>query len=242
MKTDTLFFVKAVMVLSLMLCIMTWFGTRDIRTQWLNVPPVPSEFKAVGMGLGDKQFSHRAIGIMLQNFGNTGGRFIPLKDYNYERLADWLRLQQKLDPTSNFTPFLASYYFGATQNPEALRPIINYLAIAGEKTEGEKWRWLAHAVYLSRFKLKDNKLALELAYKLAAIPNEDMPVWARQLPANILKDRGEKEAAMELILNILSESGDKLHPNEVNALNDYMCRQILDEEDAKRHDFCNNIP
>lgn len=241
MKDASLLHIKIIMGLVLCLSLISWAATRSMQTKWNNVPPAPSYFKASSMGLGDNQLTYRMIGTTLQNFGNTGGRFMPLKDYNYDRLGDWLNLQYALDPKSNFTPNLAAYYFSSAQNPDMLRPIINYLGAAGDSAEDGKWRWLAQAVYLSRFKLKDYDLALTLAYKLAAIPNPKMPVWARQLPANVLNDKGEKEAALEMIQQIIESSGASMHPNEINALNDYMCMQILDEKDAALHSFCDDV-
>ncbi|MGH1398997.1 MAG: hypothetical protein ACRBCT_07265 [Alphaproteobacteria bacterium] len=215
----------------------TWQNTKNIQARWTNVPPTPKASFASSIGLGDAQFAYRIYSLMLQNSGNTGGRFVALKDYNYERLGKWFFLQNMLDSRSDFIPLLAAYYFGASQDSSKIRPVIEYLGVAGNSAEKEKWRWLAQAVYLARFKLKDTDLALKLAYKLAAIDNPDMPIWARQMPANVLNQKGEKQAALEIITGILKASGDKIHPNEVNALLDYACDQIL-EGDSKKLDMC----
>ena len=99
-------------------------------------------------------------------------------------------------------PYIASFYFGALDDTtEKLRPLIHYLYEVGNAAEGEKWRWLAHAVYLARFKLQDLDLAYKMALDLAALANQDgsdLPNWARQMPAFILNAKGDKQAAMAI--------------------------------------------
>ncbi|MCB1563972.1 MAG: hypothetical protein KDJ75_10395, partial [Alphaproteobacteria bacterium] len=214
-----------------------WRAVRHTQAQWTNVPPVPSVAAASMITLGDSQFAYRVIGLMLQNFGDSGGRHTPLKDYDYERLGAWFMLQEALDPRSNFTPLLA-VFFGASQDPTLIRPVIKYLEVAGNKTEGEKWRWLAHATYLARYKLKDMDLGYEIAVKLANLPDKDMPIWTRQMPAYVLNSRGDKEAALEIMLEILKSGLGKLDPTEVNTTVDYICTQILEEKEALNYPLC----
>ena len=80
-----------------------------------------------------------------------------------------------------------------------------------------------------------------MADELAALPNDDMPGWARRMKVNVLNQKGEKQAALELMLGILKDKADPLHPNEVNAMVAYICEQILDPEEAKSHSLCKNI-
>ncbi len=230
-----------VLYLALALNIALWFHARSFTSRWTNVPPVPSQISATASGLGDHQFAYRIIGIMLQNLGDTGGRTTGLAEYDYEELSKWFLLEHRLDPHSNFIPFLAAFYFGGTKNPEKLRPLIEYLRVAGNSTEGEKWRWLAHASYLARFKLNDYDLALELANKLAQLPKDDMPAWTRNMPALVLNARGDREAAFNMLLEILKSSADKMHPNEVNATRDYICTRILTLEEAAANPLCENL-
>ena len=218
-----------------------WLYSKDTKSQWLNVPPVPSEISAVSSTLGDKQFASRVISMMIQNLGSTGGRITPIKDYDFEKLGGWFMLNHSLDPNANIIPFMAAYYFGSSQDPPKIRPVIDYLRVAGNSTEGEKWRWLAQAIYLSRFKLKDLNLAIEMSEELAALEKQDMPAWTRHLKVSVLNQQGEKEAALKLMIDILKEKSDKIHPNEVNAMVAYICEQILDPAAAKSHDLCKDI-
>lgn len=240
-RAKTISILKTALVLAVLSNIAFWFYSRDMKAQWLNVPPVPPKISAVAPALGDVQFASRLISVMIQNLGSTGGRITPIKNYDFEKLGDWFTLHYDLDPHSNLVPYMAAYYFGASQDPTKIRPVIEYLRIAGKSPEGEKWRWLAQAVYLARFKLKDYELAAEMADELASIPNEEMPGWTRHLKVNVLNQTGEKQAALELMLAILKDRADKLHPNEVNAMVAYICEQILDPEEAKSHSLCSNI-
>lgn len=232
---------KIALSLAVLLNLAVWYYARPIKAEWINVPPVPSTFSAAAGALGDKQLAYRTQAIFLQNLGSNGGRVTPIKNYNFERLAQWFFLGHALDPRADALPFLAAFYYGGSQDPTKIRPVLEYLKIAGNSAEGDKWRWLAHGAYLARFKLKDPDLALEMAQILSAIPNPDMPVWARQMPANILNDQGEKEASLQLMLGLLKTGSETLHPNEVNAMIDYICERILNENEAMQFDLCNNI-
>lgn len=217
--------------------VFSW-QARDLQAAWANVPPVPTEEGATILALGDRQFAYRSIGIMIQNLGDTGGRTTPLYEYDYERLAEWFFLEHKLDPRADFIPLLAAYYFGATQTPEELDPVIEYLAVAGQRPEPQKWRWLAQAVYLARFRRGDLDKALELAHILASLYREGMPGWTRQMPAFIAAATGDKETALAIMTAILRDDGDKLHPNEINFMIDFICTRLLQGEEAATYPLC----
>lgn len=211
---------------------------RGIKSAWANVPPVPAGNTASMLALGDKELAYRMIGITLQNLGDSGGDVTPLKDYDYDRLGQWFYLEDKLDPHSNFVPLLAAYYYGSTQNPAQLDPVIDYLKMVGMRPEGQKWRWLAQAVYLARFRQHDFKKARGLADTLAASYRPGMPSWTLQMPAFIATDEGDKKAAYDIMISILKDSSDKLNPNEVNFMVWYICSQILDKTEASANPLC----
>lgn len=215
---------------SLILTILLWKHSHTIQAEWSNVPPVPSIQFAGSSGLSDNQFAYRMNGIMLQNLGSVGGQGINLREYNYSQLSDWFLLQDSLDEVSNFMPFLAAYYYGAVDTPEKLRHIFDYLTVVGTRPYGDKWRWLAHGVFLARYTVKDNSKALEMAHILAQNKDPDIGVWARQLPALIYQAEGDTEEAYNVMMNILKDSIDELHPNEINFMRDYICNTILKEK------------
>ncbi len=232
----------SIFIVLLISMILSWFWTKDLKAQWLNVPPVPSENRASFIALGDKQAAYRYYTIMLQNLGNTGGHFQSLKNYNYEKLKSWFFILDKLDPQSDAVPLLAAYYFGAVNDKEKLEYIYDYLSVVGQRPEGEKWRWLGHAVFLARHISQDTEKALELAYLLADNKSPDLGDWAKQMPAFILADTGDTQAAYEIMMNILISNVDNLHPNEINFMTDYICNTVLkDDNTIEKPEFCSDL-
>lgn len=217
---------------------MFWFYARDIKPHWEQVPPVPQQKYAAVSTLGDAQMAFRAAGVMLQNFGDTGGRSTATKDYDFDRLSAWFYFLDRLDPHSNFIPMLAAFYYGASQEPEKLDPVIDYLKTVGLREGDEKWRWLLQATYLARFRQKDTDKALELAELLANHPNEDRPHWSYQMPVFVLQEMGDKEAAYNLIINLLKDKAEDLHPTEVNFMLYHLCERILTPEQKLKHELC----
>jgi uncharacterized tellurite resistance protein B-like protein len=64
----------------------------------------------------------------------------------------------------------------------------------------------------------DSDLALKLAYKLRNMPNSaTFPQWARDMPAFVLANKGDKAAAIELMENMLATDKNML-PEEINTL------------------------
>src|SRR5688572_18893035 len=116
--------------------IFVWAQIKDVRARWMNVPPITTEQVVTAFTLGDAQLAYRTIGLMLQNFGDSGGRVTAFRDYDYERLAAWLHLETELDPVSNYAPFLAAYYFSAVDNPQKISLLADYLHKVGSSTEG----------------------------------------------------------------------------------------------------------
>lgn len=230
--------------LALALCaqFVLWTSVRKVHAEWINVPPVPSQTAILASAIGDPQLAYRSIGVMLQNLGDMDGKSRSLKEYNYDDLALWFDITKLLDARSDYMPYIASYYFGALDGePEKLAPLVNYLYRVGNSAEGQKWRWLAHAVYLARFKLENLDLAYKMALDLAALanaPDSTLPNWARQMPAFILNAKGEKEAALAIMVEIISSVGDKLHPNEINHTRGYICEKILSPQEAANNPLC----
>lgn len=235
MKHPVLYALLAVVFL---INLVFWSGTRYVRAAWENVPYPPSKDGIVMAALGDQQLAYRVLGMMLQNFGEIGGRSTKFEDYNYKNLGKWFFLADQLDPKSNFVPLLAAYYFGATKNKDDLNHVIDYLAHIGKRPYGQHWRWLSQAVFIAKFQQEDHEKALSLAYELADLWTEDMPGWAKQMPAFILADMGQKEAAMALLLGLIQEGADKFHPAEVNFMHSYICERILTAQEAQAEPIC----
>lgn len=223
---------------SLIANVFFWMYSHDQRAAWANVPPAPAHAGAVMMGIGDKQFSYRVIGMMLQNFGDSGGRVTPLSEYDFDALKNWFFLEDSLDPRSNYVPFLAAYYYAGTQKPENLTPLIDYLEKIGVQPEGQKWRYLAQAVFLARFVQGDLNRALVLAEKLSSLWQEGRPAWMRQMPTFIMAAQGDKQTAYEMMISVLQNDAEKMDPAEVRFMAGYICERLLTPESAREHPLC----
>lgn len=211
-----------------------WTASSDLFARWEGVPPVPTRECALMMTLGDSQFSYRFGAITLQNLGDGGGQTIPLKDYNFEKLGKWFWLLNYLDPASDHVPMLAAYYFGAVRTPKDVAVLVDYLGQIGQSPYGSKWRWLVQAIFLARHRLHDLHQALDLAYKLSRMEpvGDTLPEWARQMPAFVLKEQGDKQAARKIVEDLLASS-QHFHPNEVNFMKGYLVDQLgVDPKEA----------
>lgn len=233
--------VTACLLLALAACAFLWAGLRHDRATWLNVPPAPSPVAARLFGLNDSAFAYRSIGLMLQNMGDTGGRATAFKQYDYANLAGWLNLENDLDPRSNYAPYLAAYYYGAVDDPAKAAYLVDYLVKAGHGPGPEKWRFLAQAVYIARFRMKDLDRAYRIAIDLSGMKEADIAPWARQLPAFIMQQQGDTIAARGFMLKFLQDAARSLPVQEVNAIKEYICRRDPGDQ-TPREAFCSERP
>jgi tetratricopeptide (TPR) repeat protein len=178
---------------------------------------------------------------MLQNLGSTGGRIVPLHEYNYDKLVEWFFLTDSLDPKSNFISRLAAYYYGSSQDKEDLRKLLVFLEKQGTANTGRKWLLLVYGMKIARYELGDMDKALHFANLLANLDNPDMPDWTRRAPAIILSAKGDKEAAYRILVNLLKSEGEKIHPNEVNFIVHHICEDLLSSVEAINNPVCRNI-
>lgn len=226
--------------LAIVLNFCFWANARLLKLEWLNVPPAPTFLQAVGSSLGDAQLAYRYNASLLQNFGSTGGRNQTLDSYNFDTLAEWFFLQDKLDSRANISPYLAAYYYGGAQTGENVRPLIPYLKQASYSPYPGKWRWLAHAVYLARHRVGDLDLAVALAQDLANHPDENKPIWTRQMVAFVHYAQGSNQAAYDILKSIMIAEVDTLPPQEIFVMKEYICQKLLTEEEAKADPLCQN--
>lgn len=217
--------------LMFVVCFCFWQTTYHLKTKWPGLPPAANKIEAVSYGYGDKELSYRVIGLMLQNAGDTGGQTTSLRDYNFKNVGDWLWVTYDLDPKANYVPSLAAFYFGAAKGKERLGYLVDYLARVGKDDGAEKWRWLAHAVYIARFQIDDQEKALKLARELAAIKSPDMPLWTQQMPAFVMTKVGKKKAARDLMLTIMA-TDKTIDPADINQTCWYINKHLRESDDG----------
>lgn len=226
---------------ALLLNLAVWFNSSPRLPEWANVPIAPSTVGTTAVFLGDTELAYRSMALTIQSFGNDTGQIQALKDYNYENLGTWFDLADHLNPLSDYVPFLAAYYFGGSQDPTKLMPVINYLQRVGKYPEPEKWRYLGQAVFLANHKMKDTALAMQLADELAKTYKPGMPAWPLQMKSILAEKMGEKEMAYNMMLDALQNQKEGLDPVEVNYMVDQICFHILTPEQNKANPLCKDV-
>ena len=225
MKIKNRFFKTDIFLVIALACqILLWTQTKHYQPEMGIVPEVPNPIAIQALSLGDEQFYFRSLAFQLQNAGDTFGRFTALKKYDYNKLYRWFKILDSLDDKSNLIPSLAGYYFSQTQNTPDVRYIVDYLdehVNLNDYNRYHKWWWLSQSVYLANHKLKDQELALKLAYKLSATKRDDLPFWAKQMPAFIHEQLGEDEQALIVIKSIM-ENIDDIPPGELNFMRHFV--------------------
>ncbi|MEZ5834928.1 MAG: hypothetical protein R3D03_04265 [Geminicoccaceae bacterium] len=187
-------------------------------------PPPPPVAMLVAEALGDRQLAFRMAALRLQEAGDGGGEITPLADYDYGRVLGWLEAIDRLDPRSDHVMAMAAYYFALVHDPKKIAMMVDFLARTSMKHPETRWRYLAQAAYLARHRLKDRKRAMAIARQLAGLDVAGLPVWVRQMPAFVLADLGEAEAAADMMGAILASRPD-LPEDERRLMIEFIERQ-----------------
>ncbi len=198
--------------------------TSKIKYEFTITPYPPSKFQKMLMSLGDEAFLYRFLGTRLQFAGDTYGDTTPLKNYDYKKLEKWFYSLDELDPVSEYVPAIAGFYYAFSQNPKDNQYIVPYLAQFGRRNPTKNWRWLFTASNLAKNKLKDYKLAMELADEIIDIKNSEIPYWAKLSALFIAKDHDP--CSVKRLFQKLSQSD----------IEDLMKDQIFSAEDNE-HNF-----
>jgi len=211
--------------------IFFWRETESLKPRFDITPPVPNQYLVSTISLGDKEFLFRTLSTRLQNSGDVFAGFMPLKNYDYSRLYQWMKMLDGLNEKSNFIPALATYYYAQTTHKPDTRYIIDYLDEHSAKDVDANWWWLFQAIYIATNNLRDMDRALDLAQKLATNNAKNAPLWTKQMPAFIGEQMGDGCLAFGVIQKLIeeSESGTRqISPGEMNFM-----RRFIDERLAK---------
>lgn len=202
-----------------------WAASRDVVIAQTIVPPAPGRVVIAAVALGDTQAAYRVMGLRLQNFGDHDGQWTGLRDYDYDRLIDWFELLTAVDAQAWYVPVLAAYYYAQTPVDADVRRVVAFVSDFAHRDPARHWRLLGHAVYIARHRLDDLPLALSLARELAGLEITDLPFWARQMPALVLAEMGEANAA-EAEIRALQERFPDLPPEEARY-HEYFLEEVL---------------
>src|SRR3989338_3513567 len=178
-------------IFTFILQIFFWTKSKEIKPQYDLLPNLPTTYLTKAMSFGDKEFLFRILANRLQNSGDVFAGFVALKNYDYKKLYQWFTLLDNLNKKSHFTPALAAYYYGNTQNKKDTIYVVKYLEEHSMKDLNHNWWWLYQAIYLATNALHDKNLALDLSYKLSRNTAQTAPLWTKQMPAFIHAKYGE---------------------------------------------------
>jgi hypothetical protein len=198
---------------------LCWWQLRSTPPPMDIVSPPPGKQAVKALALGEDQVFFRILGMEVQTAGDLFGRFTALFHYDYQRLYHWWKLLDALDPTSNYIPTLASYYFGQTQFVPDTRYVVKYLREHAEGDIKNKWWWMVQAIYIANHKLHDSDMALEMAKTLEG--HRELPIWVQQMPAFLYEQRGEMDAALAIMENIQANVKD-IPQGELNFIEHFV--------------------
>jgi hypothetical protein len=206
-------------------------STRNLRPELGYVPTPPKSSFLNILSLGDTQFTFRAVALMIQNSGDTFGRFSALKLYDFKKLKAWFVLQDELDSKSDIMPFMAAYYFSQTQNTKDVIYMADFIYNHSIKDVEKKWWWLMNGIYLANHKLKDPELTLKMALPLK---NPKLPVMAQELLAIVYEKRGEMEQAYDIIIDI-QKNKDHIDEKDLRYMQYFVEERLNRLEDYEKY-------
>ncbi|MGH8737745.1 MAG: hypothetical protein ACREU5_11865 [Burkholderiales bacterium] len=186
----------------------------------LPPPPAPGMLRLASFG--EPAAAARLAMLYLQSFDLRAGNDIPYRDLDYGRLTGWLRAILATDPRSQYPLFAAARIYAEIPDPRKARAALEFVYQEFLKDPNRRWRWLAHAALLAKYRLKDLPLALRYASAVERLTTApDVPVWAKQMRLFILEDMDELQAAKVMLGGLLA-SGQIKDPAELRFLKQHL--------------------
>lgn len=171
-----------------------------------------------GLAMGSEQLFSYLLAIRLQLHDNQSGRHIRYRYIDYYLLINWLDEIHQLNPRSEYPMMLASRVYSQTKDKQRLRLILNYIDRAFMAEPQLHWRHQAEATVIAKHQLDDLELALQMAQRLADLPQSIlMPRWARDMQFLLLGELNEFESAL-VIIDALLKSDAVNDPDEKRFL------------------------
>ncbi len=198
-------------------CYWHWSSNNlEIKRDVLPIPPMTSLIRLVS--LDDPVPAAKWVMLWLQAFDNQPGISIPLKELNYPRVTEWLDLILDLDNKIQYPLLAAIRFYAEVADKKKQRVMVDYISKKFIENPGERWPFMAHAVYIAKHRIKDQQLALACAKLIRQYATgDDVPYWAKQMEIFVLEDMGELESAKVLIGGLL-ESGELKDAHQINFL------------------------
>jgi hypothetical protein len=179
-----------------------------------DLPPAPRPIALRLASFGETAAAARLAMIYVQSFDLRAGNDVPFRRLDYGRLLDWLRAILATDPRSQYPLFAAARVYTEIPDDAKVRQVLGFLYQEFVADPNQRWRWLAQAALIAKYRLHDMPLALRYASALqhdATAP--DVPAWAKQMVIFMLEDMNELQAA-KILLGGLLASGQLTDPAE----------------------------
>ncbi len=198
---------------------IVWHGLRPqplAQVRLLRPPPEIGVLRVAS--LGDPEGLARVLNLWLQFFDVQPGLSVPFRELDYGSVIPWLERILALDPRGQYPLLAASRLYAEVPVESKQRQMLEFVYRAFLDDPNRRWPWLAHAVYVARYRLHDARLALRYAEAIAEqATGPAVPSWAQQLRIFVLEGLGEIEAA-KVLLGGLIESGTIRDPHELRWL------------------------
>ena len=187
---------------------IAWHEGRPTPTATATDLPAPPGIDALRLAsLGDPIVTAKLLMLWLQAHDNQPAVSIPFRNLDFARVADWLGRILELDPRGQYPLLAASRIYGAVQDDERGRFILDFVYRKFFEDPNRRWPWLAHGAIVAKHRFKDLPLALEYARAVSEhATGPGVPNWARDMPVAILEEMGELEAAT-VMAGYLLDSG-----------------------------------
>ena len=184
--------------------------------RYLQMPRPVDFYRSMALG-SDKLVSYLLL-LKLQLHDSQGGRHLNYVHLDYDKVDAWLQTIYELNPRSDYPAFLASRVYSQVQDRDKVRVMVALIERLFDIDPEQHWRRMTEACLLAKHQLQDLPLALRLAKKIAALPDElDLPFWARDMQLVLLDELGELESAQLLVSSML-QSGRINDPDELRFL------------------------
>lgn len=177
--------------------VIFWFKTEKFHPPIQLFPQAPSETAIKAMSFGDKEYLFRILGVRMINSGDIFAGFAPLKNYDYQRIYDWMKIMDGLNNQSFSVPYIASAYYSNVDDKEKNFLLVKYLNEFAEENPQKKWIFFHFAGQIARYKVRDMKLSQSLAKKVSLVKGNNLPLIHRQSYAFISEEMGEGCIAFE---------------------------------------------
>lgn len=212
--------------IQVIVCLLVFIGLQIIWHDYQNNLSVKykplskplSDNVVILSSLNDPISAAKLLMLYLQAHDNQPGLSVPFLKLDYTTVIQWLRQATRLDENIQYPLLAASRIYSEVNDETKQRQMLEFVSNEFLKLPSERWKWMAHAIFVAKHKIEDKELALKYAKQLRLNTTEKQaPNWARHMELYILEDMNNIQAAKILIGGLL-ESEELTDPNEIRFL------------------------